>query len=250
MYLLISNITFAISIFLLTVIVGFIPLKIAKHNTSLFGLCDAFASGIFLSTALLHLLPDAVHDFGAIYTTHYPIAYLVCIVTYVTLLIMERGALIYNNINPTNNKIIMPTFLVALFVIHSLVEGAAIGANTSFLEAVAIFFAVFAHKGSESFALTVNLHHFGISTKNIRQTIAIYSLMTPIGIFIASSLVYTSSTSSGGMLSGIFNAVTAGTFLYLGTEHLVEGKKSFGKISEVLALLLGVAVMGSVALLV
>ncbi|MBU0744010.1 MAG: ZIP family metal transporter [Gammaproteobacteria bacterium] len=182
MYLLISKIIFAASIFLLTVITGFIPLKIAKHNTRLFGLCDSFSSGIFLSAALLHLLPEAVAKFNTIYSHEYPLAYLVCLVTYIILLIMERGASIYNSLHPANNKVVMPIFLASLFIVHSVVEGAAIGANTTFLEAATIFFAVFAHKSSESFTLTVNLHRFGVSTKSIRKTILLF-LNDPFGDF-------------------------------------------------------------------
>ena len=165
MHLLAFKILFALSIFLLTVFMGFLPLRIAKHNTRFFGLCDAFASGVFLSTALLHLLPESAEKFEEIFKGDYPIAYLICIATYMFFLIMERGISIYKNIHLTHSKILVPSFLVILLTIHSLVEGAAIGANTNVLEALAIFLAVFAHKSSESFALTVNLHRFGVAEK-------------------------------------------------------------------------------------
>jgi len=227
---------------------GLIPLKIAKHNTRFFGLCDSFASGVFLSTALLHMLPESAEKFNAIYSGHYPLAYLICIITYIAFLAMERGASIYKNIYLANSKIIVPGFLITLLAIHSLVEGAAIGVNTNIIEALAIFLAVFAHKSSESFALTVNMHRFDISTKIIKRTIALFSLMTPLGIFIASYVVHASQTNSGGLLTANLNAIAAGTFLYLGVEHLVEGKTSFAKVQETTALITGVALMAVVAI--
>lgn len=102
----------------------------------------------------------------------------------------------------------VPIFLVSLLGIHSLVEGGAIGANTNIFEALTIFFAVFAHKGSESFALAANLQRLGLATKNIRQIIAIFSLVTPIGIFIASYITSAAATNAsygnlGDLLAGI-----------------------------------------------
>lgn len=248
MYLLISKIIFATSIFLLTLVTGLLPLRIAKHNARFLDVCDAFASGIFLSTALLHLLPDAAEKFNAIGGIDYPLAYLICISTFILLLIMERGIALYGEKHFSDHKIMAPIFLVILLSIHSLVEGAAIGINANFLETAAIFFAVLAHKGSESFALSMNLHHSGLATKIIKRVIMLFSMITPLGIFIASSVVYASETTSGGLLDANFCAIAAGTFLYLGTEHLVEGKKSFEQFNEVIALILGVALMALVAI--
>lgn len=248
MYLITIKAIFASSIFLLTIITGFLPLKIIKRDIKLFSWCDAFASGVFLSTALLHLLPDAAGKFGTTYSGDYPLAYLICVVTCILLVIIERGIFIYNDRYFASSKTVVPIFLVLLLSIHSLVEGAAIGTSTSLIEALTIFFAVAAHKGSESFALTVNLHRFGIATKKIRQIIAAFSFITPLGIFIASYVLYVTATNSGNTISAYFDAIAAGTFLYLGTEHLIENKKSFEKISEIIALMCGVTLMALVAL--
>jgi solute carrier family 39 (zinc transporter), member 1/2/3 len=246
MHLIIVKIILAVSIFLLTLVSGFWPLKIFKHDFKFFNWGDAFASGVFLSAALLHLLPEASEKLGAFY--NYPLAGLICVSTCILLLIIERGIFIYNNSYFANNKQLVPIFLILLLSIHSLVEGAAIGINSNFIETFTIFFAVLAHKGSESFALTVNLHHFGIEKNRIKQIITIFSFITPIGIFISSYIVYMLSSYTGATISAYFNATAAGTFLYLGTEHLIEGKKSFENISEIMALICGVALMALVAL--
>lgn len=248
MCLLIAKTIFATTIFFLTLITGFLPLKIIKHNTAFLVLCDAFASGVFLSAALLHLLPDSVSTFNSIYGGTYPLPYFICIATCVLLLIMERMLSIYSKNHLPNNKVMVPIFLILLLTIHSLVEGAAIGANTNLFETMAIFFAVFAHKGSESFALTVNLHRFSLPTKRIKQIISGFSFMTPIGIFIASWIIYASATDSGGVFVAIFDAIAAGTFLYLGMEHLVNSKKFFEKTSELVALIFGVTMMAVAAI--
>ncbi|MDR1012601.1 MAG: ZIP family metal transporter [Coxiellaceae bacterium] len=248
MYLLITKIVFAAVIFLLTLVTGFLPFRIIKHNTGFLTLCDVFASGIFLSASLLHLLPDAVIKFGMFYNGFYPLPYFICTITCAIFLVVDRLVAVYSENHLSNKTTLMSFFLLFLLTFHSLVEGAAVGINTNVLETAAIFFAIIAHKGSESFALTVNLHRFSFSAKTIKKIILIFSLMTPFGIFIASFIVRASITDSGGMLTAIFDAITAGTFLYLSIEQLVDGKRTFRNISDPIALALGVAVMAIVAI--
>ncbi len=250
MSLIIANTIFAFSIFVLTCITGLAPLKLLHTESRLSTISDAFASGVFLGTALLHMLPDAVLKFKEVYTSDYPIAYLICLATCISLLLIERGLFIYSNAHPGKNKFLLPISLVSLLTMHSLIEGAAIGINNNILEAMAIFIAVFAHKGSESFALAVNLRRFALTKNTIKKTILIFSLMTPLGIFIASYVLNVSISNSGGLLIAIFNSIAAGTFLYLSTEHLIEGKKSFENLYEVIALITGASIMAVVALCV
>jgi zinc transporter ZupT len=239
----------ATSIFLLTLISGLLALKIAKNKIHLLYLGDAFASGIFLSAALLHLLPDADSGFHKILTNHsYPIAQLICVITFILLLIVERAILTYGKHHFSDKKTIAPFLLVLLLSVHSLVEGAAIGTGFSLAETSMIFFAVIAHKGSESFALAVNLHHYNLSTKNIQKIITIFSFITPLGVFLASFIMYTLNTSAGSVLEATVNAITAGTFLYLGTEHMIEKTKPFENPIEILALILGITLMAAVAI--
>ncbi|EKE00660.1 MAG: zinc/iron ABC transporter permease [uncultured bacterium] len=249
MYLALFKAIAATSIFLLTLTAGLLPLKIAKEKAHLLHLGDAFASGVFLSAALLHLLPEADKGFRLILSNDsYPLAQLICIASFVLLLLMERSIFTYGKRHFPDSKIIAPFLLILLLAIHSLVEGAAIGTSINLAETSMLFFAVIAHKGSESFALAINLHHYSVSTKNIKQIIALFSFITPLGIFVASLVMYALQTNSGNTLGSVFNAIAAGTFLYLGTEHLVEGAKSFESFLEIAALILGITLMALVAI--
>lgn len=248
MYLIIFKTIAAVSIFLLTLIAGLLPMKIAKNKAHLLCLGDAFASGVFLSAALLHLLPEAENGFRVITNNTYPFAQFICIITFVVLLIMERGIFTLSKNHKVHNKIIAPLLLILLLTIHSLVEGAAIGTGNTFAETSMLFFAVIAHKGSESFALATNLHHHNLTTKNVQQIIAIFSFITPLGIFIASLVMYALQTNSGNTIGAIFNAIAAGTFLYLATEHLLKGTKFLENFYAIVTLILGIALMALVAI--
>lgn len=240
----------ATTIFLLTVIFGLLPSRIAKTRAHWLHLGDAFAGGVFLSAALLHLLPDASNRFREILPGDdvYPFAYLICITAFICLLIMERGISAYDKTRTVKNKNLSSFLLVLLLSIHSLAEGAAIGAGSSLIETSMIFFAVIAHKGSESFALAVNLQRHLISAINIKKIILLFALVTPLGIFIASLVTHLLQTGSGNFLGAILDAITAGTFLYLGTEHMLECDQPFEHRNEILALLVGIAMMAIIAI--
>lgn len=249
MYLILLKVVAATSIFLLTLAAGLLPLKIAKDKAQFLYLGDVFASGVFISAALLHLLPEADNGFRHILSDNgYPLAQLICIATFVLLLIMERSVITYGKHHFSGSKITAPFLLVLLLSIHSLIEGAAIGASINLAETSMIFFAVIAHKASESFALAVNLDHYNISTKNIQLIMAVFSFITPLGIFIASLILYALQTDSGNTLGAVFNAIMAGTFLYLGAEHIIEDTTSFEKPAGILALIFGITLMAIVAI--
>lgn len=268
-----------VSIFLLTLCAGLIPLRFAIKRNQLFHLGDAFASGIFLSAALIHLLPDAEVVFHKIYgSDSYPLAELYCIITFVFLLVIEHGAAIYSKYRKSNHShnhdaqyspadsnnlalqqdmteqcgcgknIFTPILLLLVLSIHSFVEGAAIGISPDFASALIIFIAVIVHKGSESLALASNLYRYALQLKHIGRLIILFSFMTPLGILLASLVNDTISGNTGLMLEAIFNAIAAGTFLYLGTVHIMKCEKSFENFNEIFALILGVILMSTVAL--
>lgn len=271
-----------ISIFVLTLISGIIPLRFALKNTKFLHLGDAFAGGIFLSAGLLHLLPDAEKSFQQIYpNSPYPFAQLYCVIAFVFLLLLEKGFMIYGNKrqkhNDTKNShdlhdlnhsnishnintncetlgccqhknLFTPIILLVVLSIHSFVEGLAIGISGNIIEAMIIFIAVIVHKGSESLALTNNLYRYKINIKHIVKLIALFSCMTPLGIFLASLINADVSSHFGYMLEALFNAFASGTFVYLGTIHIIECEKSFADLGEILALLFGITIMSVVAL--
>lgn len=332
----------AISIFLLTLVAGLLPLRVALRNKQILHLGDAFAGGIFLSAALLHLLPDAEAGFTKLHSTAaglsgggggdaYPVAQLICAISFVLLLLMEKGLVIYgkyrtrifvngsdntsnnnasskhaeeggdakqhaattatsNNSSHTlaerhqhdahsgicchdasctcmgsisenksnddkggkhssNKNIITPYLLLLILSVHSFIEGSAIGISGSLAGMLVIYLAVIAHKCSESLALTSNLYRYDIKIKHICWLIFVFSLLTPLGIFLASLVEnMLHLAANGNLFEATFDAIAAGTFLYLGTVHIMECKKSFEDFGEITALILGITLMAVVAL--
>jgi solute carrier family 39 (zinc transporter), member 1/2/3 len=254
MSLITLKIIFALVIFLITIIAGLWPLHLAQKQKDILSLGNIFAHGVFLSAALIHLLPEAGKAFGALWqNSNYPIASLICIITYTLLFSLERWATSNHKFKHFSSTLTTPIILVIVLTIHSLSEGSAIGINASISGTIIIFAAVIAHKSSESIALAANLHHYTLSIKTITKIIIAFALTTPIGILISAFIQHVTFTSIGELLAGIFNAIAAGTFLYLGTAHIIADPshckvESYTFIPGICAFLLGIFLMSIVAI--
>lgn len=220
-----------------------------KHHRFM-DLGDAFASGIFLGAALFHMLPDAIHDFQeTLGQTTLPIAEFFCAGGFVLLLLLERLSL---NSTRLNSKVTIPYLAAVTLIIHSLIEGAALGVNTELAAASVIFIAIFVHKGSESFALSMILcrgNH--IPTKQLYWLIGVFSLMTPLGIGLGTTVASFMQFKQGQLIAAGFNAFAAGTFLYMSTLHHIHHHQRLHEAEgmiEFLSLLVGLCLMGAIVI--
>lgn len=240
----------ALLIFISSLAAVIYPLKnhlTLQHNESL-ELGEAFASGIFLGVAFFHMLPVSIESFQHLWPhIHYPIAEFICILGFITLLFLERLSLITTQ-QPTTS---IPYILTIILVIHSLIEGTALGINSSFTETVMIFIAIIAHKGSASFALCVTLIRHQIAAKPLLSIILLFSLVTPLGIFLGTLLHARDYLPQEQLLEAIFNAFATGSFFYMATLHHVQFHKRNAEevhgLLEFVFLLVGLTLMGLVA---
>ena len=108
--------------------------------------------------------------------------------------------------------------LLIMLSIHSLIAGTALGVDSSQAGFWVIFFAIIAHKASAAFALTVNFQKNNFRQDKIFRLIVLFSLMTPIGIVFGNSY-HQFFTNSGQLFEAIFDAIAAGTFLYMACFH-------------------------------
>lgn len=239
-------------IFISSLIAVIYPLKIrfsAKPSEPL-ELGEAFASGIFLGVAFFHMLPASVVSFHHLWPDmHYPIAELICVLGFVSLLFLERLSLISIN---RNHAASIPYILTIMLVIHSLIEGTALGLNDNFTQALMIFIAIIAHKGSASFALCVTLMREKISTTLLFAIMLFFSLVTPIGILLGTTLDAFSYMMKAQLVEAIFNAFATGSFFYMSTLHHVQfHKRAVAEghgLLEFFFLMIGLSVMGLVAI--
>lgn len=242
----------ALLIFAITLVSVAYPIKarLRPKQNRLMELGDAFASGIFLGAALFHMLPDATHGFQeTLGTVNFPIAEFFCAGGFMLLLLLERLSF---SSPRTNHNLTIPYLVAITLIIHSLIEGAALGVNTQFATASIIFIAIFVHKASESFALSLALcrgNH--LSNKQLFWIVGIFSLMTPLGIGLGDTITSFMQFKQGQLLAAAFNAFAAGTFLYMSTLHHIHHHQRLHEAEgmfEFFSLLAGLCLMGLIVL--
>lgn len=251
MTLIFYKIIAALLIFFVSIAAILYPLRKKRpelEHTESLELGEALASGIFLGAAFFHLLPEAIQSFSALYPTgHYPLAELVCVGGFLLMLFLERLSIIHASCHPRHT---IPYVLAIILIIHALIEGAALGIGSTFYGTLLLFVAVMAHKGSESFALCVTLLRYKLPRWELWLIIVVFSLMTPLGIALGTSVEVLSQHENGILLSAIFKSFAAGTFLYISTLHHIRFHQKTEETQGLLefgCLALGLAAMGLIA---
>lgn len=237
----------AILIFLTSIATVIYPLKNrVKHDESL-ELGEAIASGIFLGVAFFHMLPHSIDTFNAFYPhSTYPIPEAIMVGGFLLLLFLERLSFSTAVLSPSQT---IPYVLALILIIHSVTEGTALGIG-NMAEAIAIFIAIIAHKGSASFALCITLMRYNLPFKQIIFIIIFFSLMTPLGIGLGTLISVLTESRSGELITAIFNAFAAGTFLYIATLHHIRFHQRIDEaqgLLEFFCLTMGIVAMGLIA---
>lgn len=221
----------------------------------LFSLGNALGGGVFLGAGLIHLLPDAIDNYADLLGPglDYPLASLICAAGFLMVLLIEKVIVRGDEdrfAEAAGQNAMAPYVLALVLSVHSIIAGIALGTERHLATSVALFLAVVAHKGVASFALGARLRRGGIERGKSVGLIALFSSMTPLGI-AAGSIVGALLTDRGAQwFEGIFDALAAGTFLYIAVVDIVEDEFSRGKDIELkfLMVLLGLAIMALVAI--
>lgn len=238
-------------IFLVSMATAIYPLKkksALKHPESV-ELGEALASGIFLGAAFFHMLPEAIKTFSQLYgPMAYPLPEMICVGGFLLLLFLERLSLVKASARPKQS---IPYILAMIVIIHAIIEGAALGVGATFSEAIMLFIAILAHKGSESFALCVALLRHKLPFQRVMMIIIFFAIMTPLGVILGTLINASAYAKNGELVAAAFNAFAAGTFLYISTLHHVRFHKHTEEtqgLQEFACLVSGLVVMGAIAL--
>ena len=215
------NLLFALIILVSTLASGYIPFRRRKQNEHTeFPIGETLATGVFLGAALLHMLPDAQILFGKL-GYEYPLALLITGIVFLVFLWFEHiGEVLYHDHQGTKSH---PAFaILAWFMLsfHSLVLGTALGLSHEYSMQIMLFLAIVTHKWAESFAIAVQLNKSTLKPMVALSLFLSFALMTPLGIGMG--WYFGRDITSHSLIDPILMAISAGTFLYLGTLHGLE----------------------------
>jgi len=113
----------------------------------------------------------------------------------------------------------LPLILALLFSVHSFIAGLALGIQSSHTSsAVSILVAILGHKLVEALSLASSFVREGVSLSTSASVLAVYCLMTPLGIVAGASVLELGSeaTKAEALISGF----AAGSFVFLAAHEL------------------------------
>ena len=211
---------FALSILAIILLAGWYPFKkrLSGEEHFDFPIGETLATGVFLGAAMLHMLPES----NAMFNTmgyHYPFAYLITGGIFLLFLWLEHiGKELYHH-----HEAAHPAFAIFAWLmlsIHSLVLGTALGLSHEYGLVIMLFLAIITHKWAESFAISMQLNKSTLTAGKSALFFLVFAFMTPLGIFIG--WYFGRGIETNSLIDPILIAVSAGTFLYLGTLHGLE----------------------------
>ena len=95
-------------------------------------------------------------------------------------------------------------------------EGIAFGLQTSIESATQLAAGIIVHKSAAAVSLGGAFANTGYSLKEIILFLAIFSIMTPLGIVIGMSI-----SNSDKLIDVIFHSLSGGTFIYVACSEII-----------------------------
>ena len=235
----------------ITLLTGLASIAFANRYQKQLEVGDAIANGIFIGAAIFHLFPTALQEFRHM-GLHFLYAETIALIafSFAVLWLLEYVLLRRNKKASRQVKVWVLTIALS---IHALIAGVALGISTELSIVSILFIAIIAHKGFETFAFVVNLHRQLGKVFQVILVLLVFSLVTPVGIALgifSDTFLY---VPLDNLLTALFSAFAAGTFLYIGTVHShhlhhTHEKDNYHQYVKVIATIIGVAVMGVISI--
>ncbi len=130
---------------------------------------------------------------------------------------------------------------------HSLLEGAALGAQETITNSLHIFIAIVSHKGLAAYALGSSLVESRVDMEKFWKVIVPFTLASPAGIFLGFLL----SELARGMGAAAASALASGTFLFVAFMEVIPRElelDDYNVFLKLTALLAGFAAMSLLAI--
>ena len=216
-----------LAIFGISLAGGLPPLLRRQKSASASGfpLGQAFTAGVFLALALVLMLPAAFHLWGKVLPGFdFPLASFLALCAFTTLLWLEQIFLKSEQESAAPglpSPAAFPVVMAILIAIPSFLLGTALGVSDT-AQAVMIFFAIMAHKGTAAFALALKIARSSLGKVESWLLFLAFACSTPLGILVGGDLRSYLQGSLALGIKAVILSLAAGTFLYMSTLHELE----------------------------
>jgi zinc transporter 1/2/3 len=245
MNLFLIKIGFALAIFVLGwagALLSLLPRRGAA-SAKMMALGDTFAGGVLGGAGLIHLLSGGMDAFQRVAPSlHYPFAFLLAGAGFLLILLIE-GVIVtgrpaaalhgshhsvsarHESVEPAREQTVGRPYaflLLLVLSVHSVILGAALGAQGALRSTLVVFLAIVTHKAVAGFALGVGYRRTGLTLRRVLRRIAFFASMTPLGILAGTFTRFAISTRGGIVFEAVFDSLGAGTFLYIAALDIIK----------------------------
>lgn len=200
----------------LVFLVAYVPVRWMKFNDShrVNASLSAFASGVFLAAGLLHLLPVSREILIKQYD--FPWAELLMASTFLFCLGIEHMSLEYQGYVQEKSPPITVVLTTLMLIVHAVFEGLALGLSQTTMTSITLGAVIIAHKWTTALAIYIMLRSCSLKTSTVKVLFMLFVLATPLAMGLGYIVL---QNHQNDVITGCFNAMAAGTFLYMGTLH-------------------------------
>jgi len=244
-----------VAIFLVGTISGLMSLGAGRSRAGelYLSLGSALAAGVFLGAGLVHLMPDSVGALNGYFVgIQFPLGFLLTAVGFLFILFLEKILLAHGHDAPAPAGSPSSYALAIILSVHSVLAGAALGTENTLAGSAVLTLAILAHKGAAAFALMVDFQRAGFARGRSVGLLVLFCAMTPLGILFGAVLDHILEETHGRLFEGMFDAVAAGTFIYIAILEIIS--KEFAVRERVaqkfVFVCLGLGLMAAIALFV
>jgi zinc transporter 1/2/3 len=213
---------------------------------------NAASGGFLLGAGLFDFLPETHAHFEQLYPGHkFPYGFTICGAGFVAILVLER--MLHDPTaagDGTGEHGGAPMLTITLSV-HGLLAGFAVGAKQGALLLLTLTLALAVHKFAAAFTLgSMVLRHGGVR-RIFLISVGIFSVTTPFGVLAGSLFQEAFSADVGLLVEAIFDALAAGTFLYIAALDVIHETFFHKRASwwDVLMFVAGLTIIASMSLL-
>lgn len=212
---------------------------------------NCFAGGVFLAAGLIHVLPDAQGQLASVFPAmDYPLFGLLATASVALMVMIDQWGHSRVSHDPAHRTGISAAVLFLVLSIHSVITGFALGIEGQGVAAMALLIAVLAHKGTATFALALKVAPVSENDRRFYQRMIGFALTTPVGVLMGFLALKHLSGQSGALMEGVFDALAAGTFVYVALFEILpnEFKKGGAVMAKSFAVVAGAGLMALVAI--
>ncbi|MES0490960.1 MAG: ZIP family metal transporter [Leptospirales bacterium] len=199
----------------------------------------SFSAGVVLTIAFLHLIPEALE--------HSPVSLTAVLFTLLGFYSLEHVLVIHHCKEEDCEVHTMGSVAFTGMAFHSLLDGFIIGVGFEASAPIgfAAAFGVLLHKFPVGVSITAMLMHDHYPKRKTILLGSLIALATPAGAILAFSVFLKTSPE----LLGVFLAISAGSFIYIGASDLLPETHKNHRKSNIPMVFLGVGLMYVVSLL-